>query len=180
MRTRDISLPFCIRENRHREVKSKGAFLDPDQDKSQRGHSSTFGNSCVSWGPAAAEWSRVLLHLPQVCVDGWREGRRGWCGSESALCHGPRQSVSGPLSPLSCQGAGPPPASRPRVCAQSGFPPGGQRLTCHFWVDFLVQRSTTGLQGHESVRVFCEQLRERERMMSKISGGAGAADFLSD
>lgn len=127
MRTIDLSLPFCSRENRHREVKSKGAFLDPDQDKSQRGHSSTFGNSCVSWGPAAAEWSRVPLHLPQVCVDGWREGRRGWCGSESALCHGPCQSVSGPLSPLSCQGGWATTCLKTQSVCSEWLPPPGDR-----------------------------------------------------
>ena len=77
--------------------------------------------------------------------------------------------------------AGLQPASRPRVCAQSSFPSWGRVTSLsHFWVNFLVQRSATGLQGHESVRVFCERLRERERVMLKTLGGVGAADFLSD
>ena len=85
-------------------MKSRGMLLlDQDEGRS--------GDSCTSWGPVAAAWSRVPLPLLQVRVAGWQEG--GEAGA--ALC-----LDSAPVS-LGLVGAGTPPASRARVCAQSSF-----------------------------------------------------------
>lgn len=134
-------------------------LLDQDEGRS--------GDSCTSWGPVAAAWSQVPLPLLQLRVAGWQEGARP--GLPCAW------TVPQSLWALSALGHH---LHREPECVSSEQLPllGGVTGLCHFWVRFLVQRSTPSLQGHESVRVFCKWLWERKRVMLKILGGAGAAD----
>lgn len=143
------------------------------------------GDSRTSWGLAAATRSQVTLPLAAgVC--GWMAGRERrpglWAGcaeaSEPCAMVGARVSLG--LCPSVSLGLGCHLHQGPGCVLRAASPPGRVTDLCHFWVNFLVQRSTAGLQGHESVRVFCERLRERERVMPKILGGVGAADSLSD